>query len=320
MRNSTSKRSQHAAGTGRCVVSLVLGLGSLVLTGAFSVACAGDNAMTPDVKTESADSTSVPGAPETPPSAAPDAGQTSSDLSPACAIETHTVMMYQGRMIETVTAHGQMYTFEANGTPWTTNGFDLTSVGYYASGPCAGKAAGQCEFDTRTYARIDDELIEFVTAYGKYWSFKNAAATPGGQGIDLSTIGRYSQICALRGGQPCTFDTRAFVVLDKKLTETITAYGKHFNYDESGKAWKDNGGDLTAVPRYANGPCKGQSAGTCKFDTRTFGLSDGKVVEIITAGGNIYRYAAAGSNAFDEIQPSSVPITSVSAWASGPCK
>jgi hypothetical protein len=300
------------------VATLLLALGCTALPLA---ACANEGEPIPDVAKDEAESTAIPGAPSKAPAADADAGATSSKLEPtSCAIETHTVLRYEGRLIESMTAAGKMYTFEANGTPWSTNGFDLTSVKYYADGPCAGKSEGQCKFDTRTYALFDGDLIEFITAYGKYWAFKNGTATKGGEGKEISSIDRYKQICAFSSDGTCSFDTRAFVVLDGKLTETITAYGRHFNYDRDGKAWSDNGGDLTAVPRYAKGPCKGAAPGACKFDTRTFGVADGKVVEIITAGGNVYRYVVAGADAFEEVQPSGVPVTSVTAWAGGPCK
>jgi hypothetical protein len=300
---------------------LFLALTSMTLVA--TAACGGEGSLAAPGGDGGADTAAaIPGAPAAPPAATDtaDGGATvPAPTATSCSIKTHTVMMFQGRLIETLTAHGQMYTFEANGTPWATNGLDLTSVGYYAAGPCAGRAAGQCELETRTYALFpNNRLIEFITAYGKYWSFENGTATA--SGADLSTIARYSKICELRNGGLCTFDTRAFVTLDGKLTETVTAYGKHFSFDESGKGWNDNGGDLTAVPRYASGPCKGAAAGACKFDTRTFGLANGQVVETITAGGNIYRYVAAGANAFTEVQPSNVPVTSVTAWAGGPCK
>jgi hypothetical protein len=240
-------------------------------------------------------------------------------IVPACVNDTHTVFYFDGRLIESVTNRGRLFNFEANGAPWPTNGMDLTAVPYYAAGPCAGRAPGTCMLDTRTFATFGTKLIEFVTAYGHSWAFDNGVPTD--NGTDLATAGRYAEICALRpAGTACTFDTRSFVMLDGKLLESITAYGRYFGYDERGHRLADTGADLTQIPRYATGPCKGHAPGTCKLDTRTFGLVDGKVVEVTTAYGFVFRWLPAEPNAFSEIQPSSVPLTNIATWAAGPCK
>ena len=53
-----------------------------------------------------------------------------------------------------------------------TQSNDLTSIPRYANGPCQGKAAGSCTFDSRTIATIDGRRIESITAYGKFWNFE----------------------------------------------------------------------------------------------------------------------------------------------------
>jgi len=227
--------------------------------------------------------------------------------------------MFQNRVIESITARGRLYNFEANGTGWSTNGMALESVPYFASGPCSGKAAGTCRFDTRTFVTFQgNRLIEFITAYGKSWAFENG--NPTDNGSDLSTVPRYTEVCALRGGSPCRFDTRTFVNVDGQLTEAITAYGRYFAYDMQGRRSKDNGVDLSAVTRYAAGPCKGQTAGQCKFDTRTYGLLDNKTMEVVTSHGHVYRYSAGEDSGFAEIQPSGVSLLNTPSWANGPCK
>ena len=74
----------------------------------------------------------------------------------------------------------------------------------YAAGPCQGRLAGTCKFDTRSI-------------------------------ISMVVNGVSTQI------------------------ETITAYGKFFNYDtatgQQPLGWPPNGSDLTSVARYAAGPC-----------------------------------------------------------------
>ena len=80
-----------------------------------------------------------------------------------CEFDTHAILQFQGRLIESITSRGRLFNFEENGSPWPTNGLDLTSVPYFAAGPCAGQAPGHCNLDTRSFALFGDTLIEFVT-------------------------------------------------------------------------------------------------------------------------------------------------------------
>jgi hypothetical protein len=233
--------------------------------------------------------------------------------APGCVFDTHTVFMFQGRVVESITSHGHLFNFEADGSPWPTNGMDLTQVPYFAAGPCAGQAPGTCKLDTRTFALFPgNHLIEFVTAAGRSWAFENGTATD--SGTDLATSQRYAEICQLRGPGPCTFDTRTFVNINDQLIEAITAYGRYFAFDRQGNRSRDNGADLAAVPRYAAGPCQGRTAGQCTFDTRTYGLAEGRTVEIVTANGRLWRYLAGEQSGFAEVQPSGVPSLDVATW------
>lgn len=237
-------------------------------------------------------------------------------VAPACALETDTVLLFENRIIESITSRGRLFNFEADGSPWPTNGMDLGQVAYYAAGPCAGRAPGTCRFDTRSFALFPgNHLVELVTAYGRTWAWENGVVTD--PGTDLAAVPRYAEICALRGGPtvPCTFETRTFVHVDGELFESITAYGKYFAFDQHGSRSKDNGLDLAIVPRYGAGPCKGQGP-HCIFSTRTYGLLNGSTVEIVTANGFVWRYLANEQAGFPEVPPSGVPITSVPAWAS----
>jgi hypothetical protein len=235
-----------------------------------------------------------------------------------CEFDTHAILQFQGRIIESITSHGRLFNFEENGSPWPTNGMDLTTVPYFAAGPCAGQTPGHCVLDTRSFALFGDSLIEFVTANGRSWAFDNGVPTDAG--TDIASVPRYAEACALRGAGPCRFSTRAFVNLDGQLLETITAYGKYFAYDTQGHRGSDNGIDLTLVPRYAAGPCLGAPFGQCRLDTRTYGVADGQTVEIVTAHGYVWRWLAGGTTSFAEVQPSGVPMTNVASWAGGPCK
>ena len=238
----------------------------------------------------------------------------------ACGFDTHTVLNFNGKIVESITTkRGTLFNFEADGTAWPSNGMDLTTVSYFAAGPCAGRGPGQCHFDTRTFAFFaPNHLIEFVTAYGRSWAWENG--NPTDNGSDLATTPRYAGICARRGnpGEKCVFDSRTFVQVNGELMEAITAYGKYFAFDAHGQPSRDNGLDLALVPRYAAGPCKGQ-VGMCVFDTRTYGLENNRTVEIVTAGGFVWRYEASEQAAFAEIQPSGVPMLNVPTWA-GPCQ
>jgi hypothetical protein len=234
--------------------------------------------------------------------------------APGCSFDTHTVFMFQNRVIESLTSHGRLFNFEADGSPWPTNGMDLTQVAYFAAGPCSGQGAGQCKFDTRTFALFPgNHLIEFVTAGGRSYAWENGSATD--PGTDLATSPRFSEICALRpAGTPCSFDTRTFVNVNGQLTETITAYGRYFAFDRLGNKARESGTDLSSVPRYATGPCQGRASGQCMFDTRTYGIVDSKLVEIVTAGGTVWRYLAEPQTGFTEVQPSNVPVFNVPTW------
>ena len=240
-----------------------------------------------------------------------------------CDFDTHAILQYQGRLVESITSRGHLFNFEENGTPWPSNGpngLDLSSVSYYMAGPCAGQPLGHCTFDTRSFALFGDTLIEFITTpNGRSWAFDNGLPTD--VGTDIASVARYQEACAGRlPGQACRFSTRAFVNLDGQLLETITAYGKYFTYDSAGRRAPDNGIDLTQVPRYAAGPCVGAPYGQCRLDTRTYGLADGQTVEIVTARGFVWRWLAGGTTVFAEVQPSGVPMTNVASWAGGPCR
>ena len=90
-----------------------------------------------------------------------------------CKFDSRTVATVDGRLIESITAYGKYWNFDFNNNyqPVIGNGSDLNSVSRYANGPCQGKAAGSCNFDSRTIATIDGRRIESITAYGKFWNF-----------------------------------------------------------------------------------------------------------------------------------------------------
>ena len=229
-------------------------------------------------------------------------------------------------LTESLTAYGRYWNFDvaSDYKPWPDNGSDLTSVPRFVNGPCKGWGTGQCAFQTRTFAIFDGHLVESISAYGKYYNFD---ATDGykawpDNGSDLTTVPRYAAgPCKGRAAGQCVFDTRTFVTLAGKLTESITAHGKAYNFDASPgagyKPWPDNGRDLTGVPRFAAGPCKGRSAGQCVFETRTFGTFDGHLVESITAYGKYYNFDA--DDGYKPWPDNGSEATGVARFGGGPC-
>ncbi len=226
-----------------------------------------------------------------------------------CVFDTRALTNYPGvGFVESITAYGKVYNFDINGKEWIGggNGMDLQSVARYASGPCASVPAGQpCTFDTRTtidYPGVG--YVESITAYGKAYNYdvNGNEWIGGGNGMDLRSVSRYaSGPCASApAGQPCTFDTRALSNYPGVgFLETITAYGKFWNFDINGNEWVGggNGTDLRSVPRYASGPCASAPAGqSCVFDTLTMTDYPGAgFVQSITAYGKAYNFDINGN-------------------------
>ncbi|MDO8336148.1 MAG: hypothetical protein Q7T74_05220, partial [Candidatus Saccharibacteria bacterium] len=222
--------------------------------------------------------------------------------SSSCVFDTRTFYLdASGNQIwESITAYGKGYNFyNSNQTPVTgVNNFDLTTVQRYKDGPCVGRAAGTCTFDTRAFWYTSDgKLVEAITAYGKIYNFSGATpftAWPS-NGSDLTTISRYATgPCAGRGAGTCKFDTLDYYIdsTGKQVWESITAYGKGYNFYISGAAPVTgvNNFDLTTVQRYKDGPCFGKAAGQCVFDTRTFWKTSLGMIESITAYGKYYNF------------------------------
>lgn len=192
------------------------------------------------------------------------------------------------------------------------------------TGPCSANPAGigaTCKIDAiAQYRNSAGALVESVYAYGRRWQF-DAGGNQIGPTRDLRGIARYANgPCAFAPtGQPCTVDS--MVVTDLAgigYVESISAYGRGWNYDINGNPWPANGFLLSSIARYAAGPCLyAASSTTCKFDTRTiiyapeWGL-DG-TFESITAYGRYWIFDGAGrmieSNA----------LINIPRYATGPC-
>ncbi|MBI2196783.1 hypothetical protein HYU45_04215 [Candidatus Daviesbacteria bacterium] len=105
------------------------------------------------------------------------------------------------------------------------------------------------------YYETDGSRIESITAYGRYWNFRSPTSggweVMSGSGSSLTSVDRYaSGPCS--GQTTCTFDSRTMLVKDGKKTESITAYGKYWNFDSS-TGWGamfGNGTNLSEESRY----------------------------------------------------------------------
>jgi len=108
---------------------------------------------------------------------------------------------------------------------------DLTTVPRYvdAGGPCAGKAAGTCRFDTVALGDTAGHKVETVTHSGRRWSFTDDVIDLA-NGESLTSIANYATPpgpCANQTGTDCHFDTMAF---DLGAAEIVTAGGKLWRF------------------------------------------------------------------------------------------
>lgn len=157
-----------------------------------------------------------------------------------------------------------------------STGVALDSVARFAAICAAGPAP--CRFDTYAVEQLaDGTVFESVTAYGRYWLFDVAGNALGGSGSDLKTVARYANgpcLQAVQNNQPCRFESRAIGRLGKDSPiwiESITAYGKGYNFDANGAPIDGNGFDLKSIGRFAQGPCANlPGSAPCQFTARTF--------------------------------------------------
>jgi hypothetical protein len=225
----------------------------------------------------------------------------------ACTFDTRSLsQMPDGSFVESIASYGKIWNFDLNGRPSAGNNTDIRSVARYASGPCASVPAGQrCKFDTRTLFNYPGVgFVESITAYGKAYNYDidGNEWIGRGNGMNLRSVARFANgPCAFApSGQPCTFDTRALTKYPGiGFLETITAYGKFWNFDINGNEWSGggNGTDLQSVSRYASGPCASVPSGQpCTFDTLTMIHYPGVgFVQSITAYGKAYNFDLSGN-------------------------
>ena len=171
-------------------------------------------------------------------------GPCASHAAATCKLDTRYFTLLG---FEAVTADGVDWTLDP-ATDQIIARADLTSVPRYANGPCRGKAAGKCTFDTRA---VSPSRRESVTAYGRYWNFDITSGEVLATG-DLTTVARYANgPCKDKQAGMCKLDTRAFT---QDGGESITAYGSYWTFDLETEAVVATG-KLVDVERYAAGPC-----------------------------------------------------------------
>lgn len=197
----------------------------------------------------------------------------------SCNFDSRTIATINGKRTEFLTAYGKYWKWEiVNSNTYTllASG-NLNDVTRYANGPCKDKPSGTCTFESLAIVTLGSRQIESVTAYGKYWNWdaNTGELLPNG-GDSLSNVTRYKDgPChpTLTKGYPCKFDSREFFSIPGGYYESITAYGRYWNFDST-KNYQpiegNAGGELTKVTRYGGNPCNGQAEGKCTFGTRAF--------------------------------------------------
>ena len=190
------------------------------------------------------------------------------------------------------------------------------------TGPCSTDAASTsklCSIDSiGQYVDSAGAVVESVYAYGYLWQF-NAAGTQIGNTRKIRALPRYANgPCQFTpADQECTIDSSTN--LDYPgfgYIESVTAYGRYWNFDQNGSGLAGNGSLLSSVTRFANGPCLyASSASTCRFDTRNLIVAPewGGLVESITAYGRYWIFDAAGNPIGSDT------LLSVPRFANGPC-
>ncbi|MEG3792492.1 S8 family serine peptidase [Lysobacter sp. CCNWLW3] len=169
-----------------------------------------------------------------------------------CTLDSVTTLDYpEFGYIESVTAYGRFWNFDQNNSQLSGSGSLLTSVPRYANGPCAYAGGAPCTFDTRDMFNPPQwgGLYESITAYGRYWTY-DAAGSLIATNTLLSTPRYANGPCAYRpAGTTCKFGSREQRSGPNGIIETVTAYGRYFEWDGNGNPTANNGVPLNDIPR-----------------------------------------------------------------------
>jgi subtilisin family serine protease len=171
-----------------------------------------------------------------------------------CVMDSATVLDYPGfGYLESVTAYGRYWNFDQNGNGLAGNGSLLSSVSRYASGPCAyASGLTTCRFDTRALFNPPEwgGLYESISAYGRYWNYDAVGNLVGTD--TLVSVPRYASGPCLYAptGTPCTFTSRELrSASGGGIIETITAYGRYFEWGVNGLPTANHNLPLSSIPR-----------------------------------------------------------------------
>ncbi len=269
------------------------------------------------------DGASPPPAPAVPPPPAP-----------ACKLDTRAVYTQDGRKIESITGYGRYWSRELK-----ANGASIEGVGFPTkvtdeqkfSGPCGGRPS--CALDSRAIWFDSGIKIESTTAYGVSWAWSfdaqgQPAARPGYPRALTATTAYRDGPCAFAGaagagGAACVLDTRSLEATSGGRVETITAYGRWFEYlvgaNDTHTPRGATGSLLTSIPRLAAGACNGQSSAACVLDTRTIYTDlDGTRIEEVTARGRLWVYRLDGAGNVLSTPVDGTALVNIARFA-GPC-
>jgi len=169
------------------------------------------------------------------------------DTHPVCTFDTRLFIDGPSGPQESITAFNWIYNYTSAGALQSSSA--LRSVTRYNTYICTYAAPNTCVFDTRA---IRSGSVETITAYGRYFDFNQSTGAYIGSGL-LTGVSRYVPICNLKPASQtyCTFDTRTYVQLPgiAQYIESITAYGRYWNFDAATGALLDSG-TLASVASY----------------------------------------------------------------------
>jgi lysophospholipase L1-like esterase len=209
--------------------------------------------------------------------------------TPECKFDSRTYVSIGGVLVESITAYGRYWNFNAGTGAWMGNGpLNTADIARYKL-ICNTKPV--CTFDTRTFLPSTSGTLESITAFDSYWTFSDSSATPVATGT-LRSVPRYNQyICALSSNSGCKFDTRTIIDRAGTQVEAITAYGRYFEFNYATGALLASG-TLASTTRYGQ-ICAYKPASDlyCAFDTRTYVQIPGyPYLESITAYGRYWNF------------------------------
>lgn len=245
-----------------------------------------------------------------------------------CYLDTLNSFISGTDTVQTVTAYSRIWDFYLNGAKkgqiWNNinANFLADNKRYYTNdfsnpGPCDmhgyspekyGKGyVDECNFSTRTISKMNNDDIEFITKAGLVWAWyfdginkgkvwNNLSAT------DLTSINRYKpstndgpcDFADLYGY--CVFNSQSYQNIDSKNIETVTAYGKTWEWDGDNIYNNINGIDLMSIDKYKNGPCSYKTDDQCSFTSQEFVTIDNSNLESVIAYGKIWYWYSDGPN------------------------